>query len=437
MRGPAQVAVGALTVVALAVGLVAAGTLGGSPSGRPSPEPAGGAAGPPPKDSLDSAIAAAQRRLTANPGDAATWAGLGLAYVQKAKQSSDPSFYSKAEGAVSTSLQLDRTSNFQGFAGQAALQNARHDFRGALASARAGIAINGYNATLQGALGDALTQLGRYDQAAAAIDRMNALQPGVPAFTRASYVSELRGDVPNARAALQRGLEDASSPADIAFVQYYLGELELHYGGGAEKALRHYQAGLEASPRDATLLAGRGKAFAALGRTMLALQDYRAVVAAVPQPAFVLELAELEQSLGDPDAARQYDLFRTEQRLYVAGGVALDTEQTLFEADHGDRRTALADAAKGWAVRPFVEMADAYAWAEHVNGHDTAALVWSQRSFASGWKPALQLFHHGMIELALGQRAAAKADLTEALRLDPHFNVLQAPIAKATLARLG
>jgi len=41
-----------------------------------------------------------------------------------------------------------------------------------------------------------------------------------------------------------------------------------------------------------------------------------------------------------------------------------------------------------------------------------------------------------MIENSLGQSAAAQADLTQALTINPHFNPLQAPIAQATPAGL-
>lgn len=421
------------TVVALAAGLLAAGALAGSPSSGPeSPQPAATRA----SDPLQAAIAAAQQTLARNPKDASTWAGLGLAYVQEAKVGGDPSFYGKAEGAVQRSLALDTKTNYLGFAALAAVRNGRHDFAGALTAARQGIALDGYSSTLYGALGDALTQLGRYDEAAAAIDRMNQLLPGVPAFTRASYVLELRGDVPAARAALLRALGDATSPSDIAFVQYYLGELDLRYGGGARSALAHYQAGLDASPTDATLRAGRAKAEAALGMTGAAVADYRASVQALPAPQTVLELAQLLESLGDPGAAEQYDLFRVEEKLYGASGVALDTEATLFEADHGSPAKALANAALGWRTRPFVEMADAYAWAMYANKRYAEALGWSQKAFVSGWKTAPALYHRGMIQKALGHRAQARADLTEALRLDPHFDSLGAPRAKAALAQL-
>jgi len=234
---------------------------------------------------------------------------------------------------------------------------------------------------------------------------MNQLRPGVAAFTRASYVFELRGQVPRARSAL-------------------------------DLALQHFHAGLQADPRDFASLAGQAKAEAALGQLGRALVDYRAVVSAVPQPQYVLELGELEQSQHNPDAARQYALFRTEEQLFTANGVTLDTEPTLFEADHGDPAAALRYAAAGWRVRPFLEMADAYSWAEYVNGHYPAALGWADKAAATGWRNALFLFHRGMIEKALGRSAAASTDLHAALTLNPHFNPLQAPVAQHALTAL-
>lgn len=417
------VATGA-TVVGLSVALLATGALGGSPT------PEASAPGVP----VVSALEKAQAHLKADPQDFAGWAGLAVAYVGQARTTGDPSWYAKAEGAVKESLRLNRTTNFLGYAGEAILANARHDFRAAEVAARKGIAINGYNSTLYGALGDALTQLGRYDDAAAAVDRMNTLLPGVPAFTRASYVFELRGDVKGARTALLRASTDATSPADRAFTEYYLGELDLHYGGGAQSALLHYQAGLEAAPHDAVLLAGRAKAEAALGQTALALTDYQAAVQARPEPTTVLELAELLDALGDPRAKAEYDLLRVQLRLYAGSGVALDVEQTLFEADHGSPARALAAAVAGWRTRPFVEMADAYGWALHVNHRDREALAWAQRAFASGWQTAPALYHRGMIRLALGDQGG-RADLTKALSLDPHFSPLAVRKLRAALAR--
>lgn len=413
----------ALSAVLLTVGALTGGGGPAEPTARPSAAA-----------SL-SALARTQERVKERPGDASAWAGLAVLYVGQARTTGDPSWYAKAEGAVARSLALDSRGNYLAYAGQAALANARHDFRAAEAAARRGLAINAYNSTLYGALGDALTQLGRYDEAAAAVDRMNQLLPGVPAFTRASYVFELRGDVPGAQAALDRALKDAVSPSDVAFAQTYLGELALRYGEGAAKALPHFDAALQAQPGDAVARAGRARALATLGRTQEALVDYRTSVSARPEPSAVLELGQLLQATGDTAGAdEQYALFQVQAKLYAASGVALDTELTLFEADHGSPARALAAAQAGWRSRPFVEMADAYAWALHVNRRDREALEWSRRAFASGWSTAPALYHRGVIRLALGERAAALADLRGALRLDPGFDPLKAQDARRLLA---
>ncbi len=419
------------TVVVVAAGLLAAGTLAGSPKPDSSPEVSVTSA----RDPLLVGIERAQERLKVNPKDAQGWAGLGVAYVQRARDTGDPSWYTKAEGAVGKSFALDTKDNFLAFAGEAALKNAQHNFRGAETAARKGIAINGFNSTLYGALGDALTQLGRYDEAAQAVDKMNQLLPGVPAFTRASYVFELRGDVKGATTAMQRAL-DTTRGAARAFPLFFLGELSLRYGGDAKGALAYYQEAQIAAPDDAIVRGGLAKAEAALGMTEQAIEDYQKAVNARPEPITVLEFARLLESLGDPRAKQQFDLFRIQAKLYRASGVVLDTEATLFEADHGDPAAALRNAKAGWATRPFVEMADAYAWALHANKRYAEALTWSQKAFASGWKPALALFHRGMIQHELGNKAAAKADLTAALAQDPFFDPIDVKTARATLATL-
>lgn len=432
--------VGALVVAVLAAGvwLFTLGPAGGSAPPRADPAPAARVSAPPlSSDPVSSAIAAAQAALKTHPDNYQTWAELGLAYVQQAKATVNPSYYPKAEGAVARSLALNTRDNYEGYGAKAALKAAEHDFTAARDAALTGIRINGYNSTLYGALGDAYTQLGQYARAAAAVEKMNELLPGVPAFTRASYVLELRGDIAGSRAALERALTASTSASDIAFSQYYLGESALNYGGDAAGALTHYEAGLAVSPGDFTLLAGRARAEAALGRTSAALADYTKVVGAVPQPQFVLELAELQDSLHRSDAARQYSLFRTEEQLFQANGVTLDVESALFEADHGSPVKALQLAAAGWKVRPFLEMADAYAWAMYVNHRYPEALAWSKRASVTGWPNALFLYHRGMIEKAMGSRSAAKSDLARCLELNPHFNVLQAPIAAEALKQIS
>src|SRR6185436_4245633 len=97
--------------------------------------------------------------------------------------------------------------NYGAMAGMAALASARHDFSGARSWARAGLDVNPANATLWGLLGDAETQLGNYPAAFDAVQRMVDLSPDTASLARASYTWELRGDVAEATAIMQRALD--------------------------------------------------------------------------------------------------------------------------------------------------------------------------------------------------------------------------------------
>jgi len=415
---------------------VAGATTVASPQAEARPAPSETANPSAVVDPLAKDITRLQAEVRRTPGNKVAWASLALSYVQQAKVTVNPSYYPKAEEAVDRSLAIDSTDNASGLAALAALRSAQHDFKAARSAAMRGLRIAPYNATLYGALNDAATQLGDYREARRAAVKLNELSPGVPAFTRVSYSYELSGDIASARTALEQALSIADSPADQAFVRYYLGELEFSQGRPVD-ALDHYEAGLKIDPGYYALLQGKARAEAALGRVDDALRNYRAVVAAAPQPEYVIEFADYLQSLGrTAEAAEQRAVFAALNELFESNGVALDTDPTLFYADRGQADKALKYGAAGIKIRPFVEMADAYAWALHAAGRDVEASAWSEKALALGTRNALFHFHAGMIDASLGDEAGARSHLTRALSINPHFNPVHAPAARAALAAL-
>jgi Flp pilus assembly protein TadD len=107
-----------------------------------------------------------------------------------------------------------------------------------------------------------------------------------------------------------------------------------------------------------------------------------------------------------------------------------------FDADHGDPAGALAAARTEWGTRQQVLVADALAWALHRSGDDRDALAYTGKALGLGWRNATFLYHRGVIRHALGDDAGARQDLTEALAVNPHFDVLQAPVAEQLLGSL-
>jgi len=376
-------------------------------------------------------------RLRSVPKDDQSWATLGMAYIQKAKETANPEFYPRAEDALRQSLALKAADNFAAAAGMAALANARHDFAGGRDWSRRGLRINPSNATLYGTLTDAETQLGNYPEAWSATQRMVDLSPDTASLARVSYSWELRGDLDQARLLMQRALDDALTPGQKAFARYQLGNLALN-SGDAPGALVQYEAGLSADPSYVPLLEGRARALGAVGRRDDARRDLAEAVSRLPEPGYVMLYGELLESLGQTDqAAGQYALFRAELRLFKANGVVADVEAALFEADHGDAQRAVTIAEIGLRTRPFIDMQDAYAWALHRAGRDGDAISAMNQALALGTRNPLFEFHAGMIEFALGNTDAARQHLAAALAINPAFHPLHAATASQTLAALA
>jgi tetratricopeptide (TPR) repeat protein len=386
--------------------------------------------------SVAAAIAQTQAHLKEYPNDAGGWATLGSAYVQQARIGGDPTYYPKAEGALKESLRQQPDRNVAALTGLGALANARHDFAQARDWARKAEAADPFDATARGVEDDALTQLGDYAGARLAAQKMLDLVPGIPSFTRASYHYEMAGNPSSARHALEQALGEASQPSDISYCRYYLGELAFNEGDPAQ-ALREYRAGLAVDPDNGQLLAGRAKARAATGDLEGAQADYAVVVARLPLAQYLLEYAELLQMMGrEPESRQQLDLIGVEDRLMAANGVVDDLTASQVAADHGTPDDAVRHAKAEWSRRKSVLVADALAWALHRAGNDDEARKYAITAGRLGWRNATFSYHRGMIEMALGNRAAARQYLTKALDINPHFSLVQAVKAKSALKSL-
>jgi tetratricopeptide (TPR) repeat protein len=387
--------------------------------------------------SLPSVIARLQDHLRTQPRDAAAWATLGLAYVEQARLTADSSYYPKAAGVLDRSLRVQPRDNEPALTGRAALAAARHDFAGALRLADQALSVNAYAARPLAVRVDALVELGRLDDAYAAVRHADQIRPGIPIFTRYAYVLQLRGHAHQAERVLSRAAESASSPGDVAYVETQLGDLAWSRGD-LETAGRRYAAALRAAPAYLLALDGRAKVNAARGDIAAAIRDREALVGRAPLPGFSAALGELYESRGQGDRAReQYAVVSAWGRLARANGVATDLETAIVEADHGDRAAALRAARVEWSRRHSPLVADALAWALHQNGQDREALTYAKRAASTGYANALFDYHRGMIEKALGRRIAARRSLAAALRLNSHFSPLWSPRAKTALEALS
>jgi tetratricopeptide (TPR) repeat protein len=387
--------------------------------------------------SLAQTISNLQARVRAVPKDWRASANLGLAYVQQARITADPSYYPKAQGILRTSLATNTDENYAAMVGMASLAAARHDFSGALRWGERAKAIDPYNGNVYGVIGDAQIELGRYPDAFATFQKMVNTLPGLSSYSRVSYARELQGDIPGAIRSMKAAAKVASSPSDAAWASNQLGELYFN-SGRLDRADAAYRRAAGLDPTFVPAVAGMGKVAWARGDLAGAIRRYTDATQRYPLPDYLIALGDLYTANGDEIAApQQYDVLHAEEQIFAANGVNMDLEIALFQADHGDPAAGLKAAREEWGRRHSILVADAYAWALYRTGHLSEAARYSKEALSLGTQNALMEFHAGMIQLKLGNRGAAIALLQRAESTNPNFSITWSPVAAKTLARLG
>jgi tetratricopeptide (TPR) repeat protein len=331
--------------------------------------------------------------------------------------------------------------NAPALAGTAALQLARHDFAAALVTAQRAVELSPASYASYGLLGDALTELGRYPEAVDAFQQMVDRRPDLTSLSRVSYARELHGDLAGAIDAMRRAA-DAGAPATegTAWARIQLGNLYF-VAGDLEAAETQYGFALAMLPEYAHAQAGLARVAAARGDLKMAADLYTKSLQAVPWPAYAIELGDVYRAMGNERAAAQQDnLVRVIGQLQRAGGVDVDLEMALFEADHAKDPAALSAAVEAaratYARRPSVHAADVLAWTLYRAGRTGEALPYAREALRLDSKDPLMLFHAGAIAAAAGQPAEARGYLDAALAQNAHFSVRYAPEAEKLLATL-
>jgi tetratricopeptide (TPR) repeat protein len=365
-------------------------------------------------------------------GTAAELAATGIDYQQRARETADAAYLTMSEQALRRALVLDPREP-TATEGLAALALSRHEFGNALRIARRAQKLSPGSTRPLALVGDALIELGRYDEAFAVYDELGARKPGLSAYSRIAYARELLGDRAGAIDAMRLAVSaapDHGEPAAWTRVEL----AKLYFGqGDVARARRLYRAALRGFPGYVYALDGLAHVEAASGNRAKAIELAEAAAARVPLPQFVITLGDLYRAARRPsDAERQYRLLGTIERLLGGNGVRTELELALADVDRGvDLVEALERARSAHALRPSIQADDTLAWALTRNGRCEEARKWSTRSLRLGTKDALLFFHRGMIERCLGSEAAARGWFRRALRLNPHFSMRWSPVARS------
>jgi tetratricopeptide (TPR) repeat protein len=388
----------------------------------------------------DSQIAFWSKRAA---GDASAYIDLtylGQAFARKARETGDVGYYLRAEAALRRSLRSN-SSYVPTSASLSTVLFSLHDFRGALALARP-IVDDPRGVQALATLGDAHLALGQYAHARRAYGDLLAWGATPGAYSRLALLADIQGNTDQALALMDRAARLAQQSGEygesLAWYAYQIGELSFR-AGRIDLAESHYRAALGLFQDYPLALGGLARAKAAKGDYQAAIELYRRATEIVPQPDLLAALGDVYAIVGHGRAAReQYGTVELIGKLARVNRQVYNRQLALFYADHNlrageARRLALAELR----LRKDVYGYDAAAWASYKRGMLEEARRFSQQALSRGTRDSRLYYHAGMIAKAQGRTAEARRLLSEALRTNPHFDLLQARVARAALDEIA
>ena len=432
-----------IAAIAIAGGLLA-GLRGGDGSSATQAAPSAVRATLDPVTSLTgdaTQVSELQSRLQLHPANARLEGDLGIAYLQRARETNDPSYYTKASTLLQRSLKRD-PGGIDATIGAGSLALSYHDFRKALALGRRALALShDFSPPALAMIGDASVELGRYKQGFAAFSELGHLRPGLVAYARLSYSRELQGDVTGAIRLMRRAVDAGSgAPENTQWTRVQLATLLLK-SGRTDAAAKEFHHALALLPNYARAEAGLGAVAVARGNLALAQSWYERAASHLPLPDIVAQLGDVRAARGNRAGAKEaYTLVGLENALFIRAGGNADLETALFDASHPGSMThaaVIALARKALAFRPSVYGHDALAWALYSAGRCREALPQEKLANRLGTIDPQLSWHLGAIAACAGDRPLARTALRRALARTPRFHPLDAPAAQRLLARLG
>jgi tetratricopeptide (TPR) repeat protein len=390
------------------------------------------------RSAVDEAIARLTQRATRAADEPALWTSLGDAFMQKARETADPSYYRRAEAAYHKAFGLGPR-HVGALAGMAWVQGALHEFEQSVEWATKALVADPAYQPAHGLLGDAALEMGNYDLAFEHYQKMLDLRPDLSSYSRGAQILWITGDQRKAIRMMEKAVNAGAPYAEnSAWARAQLA-LMLWSQGALLPAEQILETALKAAPGNHHLLAAMARVKTARKDYAAAVDYYKRAIAIVPQFETVVALGDLYAAIGQKDEAeKQYALVETINRLYRASGVRTDLQMAKFYADH-DRNVArsVEEAEAALHTRKTVYAFDTLAWSYYKAGRYEEARTASHKAVARRTPDAEMLFHAGMIYARLDDRVTAQKFLYEALNLNPHFHPAHAATAAATLAGLS
>jgi tetratricopeptide (TPR) repeat protein len=371
-------------------------------------------------------ISWAQAEIKADRDRAQPYNDLAVAFVYRARETADASYYDQAEAALQPSF-TKAPDNLEGKKAQVMIMLGRHEYPQALELARALNKRTPDDVLVYGLLADAAIELGDYREAEESAQWMLDLRPGnIPGLLRGARLRRLYGDTDGAMDFYSQAYQQIppTQTEELAWTLTQMADLQFSAGhiDDAESLLR---SALQK-------FSGYYLAIEASARLQTGLQHYSVAVELLqrrnehfPSAATSYALAQaLERAGQKEDAERAYKAFEDTARNRMNTADNANRELALYYVGHGEKPAeALRIAGLEITKRHDVRTQDAYALALMANGHYEEAKRQINSALVVGVRDAEIFYHAGIIAEKLQDYVSSARYLKQSLETNPSSDV--------------
>lgn len=368
---------------------------------------------------IEQSIATANEEIAKEPNQPEGYNDLALALVRKVRETGDPSFALKAEGAIAKSLKLE-PANFGARRARVAARLAEHRYEDALEEAEALRKQRPDDNPIYGYIAESEMALGNYEKAEKSVQRMLDLHKvNGPGFEYGATLRELIG-FPDAAIDWWKSAASLVSDRDIEERAYIYSQLARVY-----RETGKYTPGAECAQQALKLEPDYPLALLELARIRIEQkQGDAAIVLLQSRLAKSKDLTSLywlavaQEQAGHPaEAIAAYDHFEKQARLAAGSPVNANPLLIRYLAEHGKAADAVGMAAALLQRRHDIFTREAYAIALARAGKADQALEEIRKALAPGFLDARLYLDAGMIAKQNKDNEAAAGYFKKAFEL--------------------